>query len=86
MKYPQQTFWRLSQVYHHTFAEAGLPLVLTLVSAPGNSISLHIAAIIYDLEVCSLGLVYLNCFEQKQKNLFFLVAPGFCDPKEIRLL
>lgn len=70
VKYPQQTFWICRQVYHHTFVDFGLPLALTLVTAPGTSISLHTAAIIYDLEICSLGLVYRNCFEQKQKELF----------------
>lgn len=78
MRYPQQTFWILRQVYDHTFADFDIPLALTLVPAPGTSISLHTIAIIYDLEICSLGLVYWNCFEQKQKELFF-VAPGFFD-------
>lgn len=70
VKYPQQTFWILRQVYHHTFADFSLPLAPTLATAPGTSISQHTAAIIYDLEICSLRLVYRNCFEQKQKELF----------------
>lgn len=81
MRYPQQTFCSLRQVYHHTFAEVGLPLALTLVTAPGTSISLRTAAIIYDLEICSLGLVYRN----KNKRNSFLSCSRILwlfDPKE----
>lgn len=73
MRYPQQTFWILRQVYDHTFADSDLPLALTLVTASGTSILLHTTAIIYDLEICSLGLAYRNCFKQKQKELFPLL-------------
>lgn len=67
-RYPQQTF-RICKVYLPTFARLWSS-ALTLVTAPGTSISPHTAAIIYDWEICSLGLLYQNCFEQKQKELF----------------